>query len=145
VESDLHGLFKEVIYNELEKEGYIIYVEPSESPLERLRWSYYRPDILGVICKETEFRLVLAECETNPKIRRIKGKASKIRRWLNFQKKLNEKHLLRFLLVIPPGMLHKVNCFEIRRLWEIWIVNHRGKIIHKIPNHEASRLLASAS
>ena len=136
MESVLHERFKSVIYNELEKEGYDIYIEPYESPFDRLRWSYYRPDILGVICKDTEFRLVLVECETNPKIKRIKGKMSKIRRWLTFQKRLNEKHVLRLLLIIPPMMLRKVNYFEIRRLWEIWIVNKRGKIIYKIPQLE---------
>lgn len=139
MESDLHGLFKEVVYDELEKEGYIIYVEPSKPPLARLRWRYYRPDILGVTWKDTELRLVLVECETNPNSRRIKGKLSKIKQWVNFQKRLNEKHHLRLLLTIPPRMLHKINCFGIRRFWEIWIVNYGGDIIHKIPNHATAR------
>lgn len=136
MESDLHDLLKEAVYNELEKEGYIIFVEPSESPLSRLKWSNYRPDILGVFRREAEFRLVLVECETTPKIRRIKRKVSKIRKGLNFQKRLNEKCFLNLLLVIPPRMLHKINCSVIRRVWEIWIVNYRGKIIHKIQNNE---------
>ena len=78
MESQLHELFKDVLCEELEKEGYHLYVEPSESPLERLSWSYYRPDVLGVSCKENECKVVLVECETTPKSGRINEKASKI-------------------------------------------------------------------
>src|SRR3990170_345463 len=102
MESELHGLLKEVICSELGKEGYHVYVEPSESPVEMLSWNYYRPDILGLICRETEFGLIIVECETNPSVKRMNEKLLKIERWLRLQKRLNEKHLFRLLLVIPP-------------------------------------------
>ena len=109
VETRLHESLKEAAFHELAKEGYDLYVEPLEPPLERLTWSFYRPDILGVICDEKELRLVVVECETNPQIRRIKRKISKIKHSFSFQKRLNEEHLFRLLLVIPYGMLHKVH------------------------------------
>ena len=133
MESELHGLLKEAICYELKKEGYDLYVEPSESPLEMLSWNYFRPDILGLICQETELGLIIVECETNPSVKRMNEKRLKIERWFHLQKRLNEKHLFRFLLAVPPGMLRKVNTSTIRRLWEIWIVNDKGKIIHKVP------------
>lgn len=132
MESRLHELFKRAVFTELEREGYDLYVEPLEPPLSRLNWSQYRPDVFGVLYDEAESRFVLVECETDPRIKRIKGKLSKIRS-LNIQKILNEKRVVfRLLLVIPLGMLHRVNCLEIRRFWEIWIVNYRGEIIYKI-------------
>ncbi len=138
MESDLHEFLKEVVFSELERYGYDLYIEPSESPSGRLNWSFFRPDILGLICTKAEFRLVLVECETNPSIRRINSKMFKIRRWLTLQKRLGEKHNFRLLLVIPLGMLCKVNKLDIRRVWEIWIVNFRGEIIDKIPRHVTS-------
>lgn len=139
MESRLHELLKEAALTELGREGYYLYVEPSNPHSWRLSWSLYRPDILGTLANEAEFRFVLAECETNPRIRRIKGKISKIKRNLTFQKRLNERSFLRLLLVIPAGMLYRVNNHEVRRLWEIWIVNYRGKIIRKIPRKECTQ------
>lgn len=133
LESELHELFKKVVLTELEREGYRLYIEPLEPPLWRLRWSFYRPDLFGILSKEFESSFVLVECETDPRIKRIKGKLSKIRGSLTIQKKLSERSvLLRLLLIIPSGMLHRVNYSEIRRFWEIWTVNQRGEIIHKI-------------
>jgi len=136
VETGLHELLKEVVFTELEREGYHLYVEPAEPPSWRLHWSQYRPDIFGVFSNEVESLFVLVECETNPGIRRIRGKISKIRCSLNIQKRLNERHVLRLLLVIPSGMLRRVNCPELRKFWDIWIINPRGEIIHKIPRKE---------
>jgi len=136
VEGRFHQLLKEVALSELGKEGFELYVEPLEPPLERLDWCFYRPDILGLMCSRTRLSLVLVECETNPTTRRMKGKISRIRRSFGFQKRLNENHLLRLLLVIPPGVLHRVVNSKIRRLWEIWIISETGKIIHKIPQLE---------
>jgi hypothetical protein len=137
VESSFHQLLKEVASDELEKEGYDLYVEPSEPPEERLAWRFYRPDILGLMHSQTMLSLVFVECETNPRMRRISGKISKIRRSFVAQKRLNEDHLLRLLLVIPPGVLHRVVNSKIRRTCEIWIVNKSGNIIHKIPKSES--------
>ena len=136
VESKLHEVLKEAAFTELKKEGYYLYVEPSGPPSWRLNWSLYRPDIVGTLSNEAELSFVLVECETNPRIRRIKGKTSKIKRSLTFQKRLNERCILRFLLVIPAGTLHRVNNPDVRTLWEIWIVNYKGEVIYKIPRKE---------
>jgi hypothetical protein len=139
MESRLHELLKDAALAELEREGYYLYVEPSDPPSWRLNWSLYRPDIAGTLADEVEFWFVLVECETKPSIRRIRRKISKIRNSLTFQNRLNETYLFRLLLVIPAGMLERVNCSDIRLRWEIWIVNYRGEIIHKIPRKECAR------
>jgi len=142
MESDLHELLKETVLDELGREGYETYVEPSDPPLERLMWSYYRPDILGVICEETVLNVVLVECETNPNVRRVKTKASKIGCTFTVQKRLNENNLLRLLLVIPAGVLHKVNHQVIRSLWEIWLVSNKGKVVYRIPKSDREQAKA---
>ena len=133
LESNLHYLFKEVMCQSLSEEGYEIYIEPDISPLDRLCWSRYRPDLLGVTYNQTHFFIVLVECETRPSYSNIKRKSSKIRKWFTFQKRLDENHNIRLLLVIPPGNLRRINKGYIRELWEIWIINKKGTIIHKIP------------
>ena len=133
MEGRLHKLFKGVVKKELLEENYVVYLEPSEPPLERLRWKSYRPDVLGIISDTSTFNLALAECETSPNSKRILTKTSKIKQTLALQKQLNESHIIRPLLIIPPMKLDKINCPAIRRFWEIWIINPRGKITHKIP------------
>ena len=136
MESRLHGILKKAVFGELEKEGYRLYLEPLEPPLERLNWSQYRPDIFGVLSDEVESKFVLVECETNPRSQRIKSKLSKIRNSLTIQKRIIESRIiLRLLLAIPSGMLHRVNYYGIRKFWEIWILNRRGEIIHKIKSN----------
>ena len=134
METKLHKLFKWVVTKELIKEAYAVYIEPAESPMERLWWGPYRPDVLGVISKNSLFKVALAECETTPTRNRIMAKAAKIKQTLTLQKRLNEKHVICQLLIIPPMNLGRINCFAIRRFWEIWIVNRRGMIVHKIPS-----------
>ena len=136
MEGSLHQLLKEVAVGELEREGYDLFLEPLESPLERLVWRFYRPDILGLMCNETMSSLILVECETNPRMRRMIEKISKLRQSFAFQKRLNEEHLLRLLLVIPPGVLHRVARPKIRGFWEIWVVSRTGSIIHRIPRFQ---------
>lgn len=133
MEEKLHKLFKRVVTKELLNEDYSVYVEPAESPMERLRWGSYRPDVLGIISKKALFKVALVECETTPTRKRIMAKASKIQRTLALQKRLNERHVICLLLIIPPLKLGRINCSAIRRFWEIWIVNRRGRIAHKIP------------
>jgi len=133
MESSFHELLKDAVLDELKKEGYELYVEPSDPPMSRVEWNFYRPDIFGIICNETTFDLLFAECETNPNIERINGKISKIKRWLTFQKRLNESHDFNLVLAIPTGMLRRVNCRLIRKIWDVWIVSCKGKIVHKMP------------
>jgi hypothetical protein len=134
MEKKLHKLFKRVVKKELLKEDYAVFVEPAESPVERLMWGPYRPDVLGIISKKSLFKIALAECETIPTRKRITAKASKIKRTLSLQKRLDERHVICPLLIIPPMSFGKINCSTIRRFWEIWIVNQRGIIAHKIPS-----------
>lgn len=141
MESRLHEVLKEAAVTELEKEGYYVHVEPSEPPSWRLSWSLYRPDVFGVLSREAESKFVLVECETDPRTRHMSGKISKIKRSLTIQKRLNERHILLLLLVIPCRTLRRVNSAEIRRLWDIWIVNYRGRIVQKIPRKECIRAL----
>ncbi|MCW4037584.1 MAG: hypothetical protein NWF13_02480 [Candidatus Bathyarchaeota archaeon] len=134
MEEKLHKLFKRVVSKELLKEDYAVYIEPAESPMERLWWGPYRPDVLGIISKKSLFKVALAECETTPTRNRIMAKAAKIKQTLTLQKRLNERHVICPLLIIPPMKLGRINCSPIRSFWEIWIVNRRGMIVHKIPS-----------
>lgn len=134
MEGWFHNLLKQTVSKELKREGYTLYVEPIEPPLERLWWDAYQPDLLGIVSGENHFKLVFVECETNPRRRRILEKTTKIRQTLTLQTKLNERHLIRSILAIPTTTLNRINYPKIRRFWEIWIITHSGEIMHKIPN-----------
>ncbi|UCE10720.1 MAG: hypothetical protein JSW61_01955 [Candidatus Thorarchaeota archaeon] len=122
---------KSTVSHELAEEGYIIHLEPWNPPLERLTWSCYRPDILGVKDREFRLKVALAECETNPSISRIRNKNTQVRR-IVLQALLGETCELRLILAIPCGMLSRANHTPIRRLWEIWAINKNGRIIYKV-------------
>ena len=132
MEGKLHKLLKLATRKELTCQNYTLYHEPAESPLDRLFWHSYRPDILGVQKMGSILKIVLVECETKPNQKRVLRKTAQIKRVFSLQKQLNEKHAVLPLLVIPFRNLHKVNCLEIRRFWEIWIVKYIGEIMHKI-------------
>jgi hypothetical protein len=134
LEGQLHLIFKQSVMNELLDEGYLLYAEPLGSPVNRISWSAYRPDILGLQVTHNTFKLVFVECETAPTKTRVNHKTERIRTSFHFQKRLYESHQLRSLLIIPPLTLNKINCKTIRSFWEIWIINHKGTIIHKIPD-----------
>ena len=134
LEGNYHKLMKMRVLTELRREGYELYVEPMKSPFERLIWNYYRPDLLGITTNQNSMRIVLVECETNPNMTNLRVKVLKIRHTLKLQKQLNKKHHLRFLLAIPFGTLNKINQSKSRNLWNIWILNNKGRIIHKIPS-----------
>jgi hypothetical protein len=132
MEGRLHKLLKHAVAKDLKCQKYTLYYEPPESPINRLLWHSYRPDILGVLLKGSNLRVVLVECETKPNQKRVLIKTAQIRRALSIQKQLNENHSIIPLLAIPSMNLHKVNFLEVRRFWEIWIVNRIGEIMHKI-------------
>jgi hypothetical protein len=140
LEGQLHLIFKQCVMKELLAEGYILYAEPLGSPVKRISWSAYRPDILGLHVTPNTFKLVFVECETAPTKTRVSQKMERIKTSFRFQKRLNESHQLRSLLIIPPLTLNKINCKTIRSFWEIWIINQQGTIIHKIPNKSRSTL-----
>jgi hypothetical protein len=125
---------------ELLAEGYILYAEPLASPVKRISWTAYRPDIFGLQITHNSFKLVFVECETAPTQTKISKKTEQVKTAFRFQKRLNEIHHLRSLLVIPPLTFNKINSTTIRRFWEIWIMNHHGMIIHKIPPKLTSKL-----
>jgi hypothetical protein len=132
MEGQLHKFLKHRVAQELQCQNYTIYHEPPDSPFDRLLWRSYRPDILGVLTRNSILQVVLAECETKPSQKRILKKTTQIRQVLSLQKQLNENHNILPLLVIPSLTLHKVNCVAIRRFWEIWILDSSGAILHKI-------------
>ena len=71
MEGQLHKLLKHTTRKELTCQKYTIYQEPPESPLNRLFWHSYRPDILGVQKMDSNFKVVLVECETKPNQNRV--------------------------------------------------------------------------
>lgn len=138
MEGEYHKLMKITVLTELKKEGYELYLEPLESPIESLDWDYYRPDLIGIITNQNLLEIVLVECETKPNFVNLEQKASKIKHTFKLQKQLNKKNRLKFLLAIPFGTLNKINHSKNRRLWDIWIINNKGNIIHKIPQLETT-------
>jgi hypothetical protein len=133
MEGSLHRLYKRAVTTELRNEDYTVYVEPADSPLAGLWWASYRPDVLGILSTTFLIKVTVAECETTPTRQRILTKASRLQQTLVLQPQLHERHAVRPLLIIPPMTLSRINYPAIRRFWEIWIVNRRGIVIHKIP------------
>ncbi|MEJ2127074.1 MAG: hypothetical protein P8X84_06195 [Candidatus Bathyarchaeota archaeon] len=131
-EGNFHKLLKQIIAKELEKQKFTTYEEPLESPYNNLWWRSYRPDVLATKNIETSFEVVLVECETKPTKKRILEKMTTIQNNLFLQKRLFQNVHFIPLLVIPSFSLAKILCEEVRNFWEIWIVNHLGKIKHKI-------------
>jgi hypothetical protein len=131
MEGKLHELLKNSVSTELKKEGYEVFTEPLESPHDRLLWQSFRPDLLGISLDDSESTIVIVECETKPNIQRINEKLKKIRNYMHYQARLNEDLSFRLLLVIPFGTLKRLNR-EIRKIWRVWIVSEKGKILHKI-------------
>ena len=140
MESQLHLIFKRCVMKELLAEGYSLFAEPLASPVKRLSWSAYRPDIFGLLMTPNAFKLVFVECETAPTQTKISKKTEQVKTACRFQKRLNEFYHLRSLLVIPPLTFNKINSTIIRRFWEIWIINRQGTIVHKIPTKPKSTL-----
>jgi hypothetical protein len=132
MEGQLHKLLKETVAKELENQNFKLYYEPSESPLNRVSWYSYRPDILGICVKNSTLQIMLVECETKPNQKRILEKTSQIKKVFSLQKQLWEYHKIIPILAIPVLNLYKVNCTRIRKFWEIWIVNQSGRLLHKI-------------
>jgi len=133
MEQRTHGILKKAAASELGREGYTLFFEPAYSPLSRLEWSNFRPDVMGFASGRDEIEVAFAECETAPRLKRVREKTAKIKSNLSLQKCLNERHCFRFLLVIPCGTLSRVVTSDIRGLWEIWIGNDRAQIVTKIP------------
>ncbi|MCW4041753.1 MAG: hypothetical protein NWE83_13515, partial [Candidatus Bathyarchaeota archaeon] len=95
MESQLHLIFKQCAMKELLAEGYILYAEPLASPVKRITWFAYRPDIFGLHVTQNLFKLVFVECETAPTKTKVSKKTTQIKTTFRFQKRLNELHHLR--------------------------------------------------
>jgi len=136
LEGKLHKLLKQSVTQDLLNQYYEVYHEPPESPLKRLYWRSYRPDILGIYSNNSKLIIVIAECEAKPSFKKTLRKTNQIRYGFSLQKRLNEKHFIFPLLVIPAMNFNKINFLEIRKFWQIWIINNSGKILHKLPHIE---------
>ena len=123
---------KQTVAKELQSQNFTTYYEPLDSPYRNLWWDCFRPDVLAVRYCNGDQKVVLVECETKPNKKRMLKKTAKIRRNLSLQKRLYKRAHIFPLLVIPPFNLSKVLCSEIRRFWDIWIVNRLGETRHKI-------------
>ncbi len=121
-ESDRHRFLKEAAVRVLEQEGFTIYLEPGWSPIEFLKWSRYRPDILAARRRgeNNDYRLV--ECETKPRLRRILAKNTGS---ISVQATLLGKTQISKVLVIPTGTLKALD-MKIRRNWTIWLINTKS-------------------
>jgi hypothetical protein len=137
MENYFHQLMKDMVSTKLASEGYELHMEPSDPPIEGLTWESYRPDILGVMSSNIGLKIVLAECETNPCSSRLKTKDSKVGR-IAFQRCLNQRNEFRLVLAIPFGKLSRVNHRQIRRRWEIWLINQEGQITYTIATRRAN-------
>ena len=78
LESYFHVILKNAAVKELKKEGYKIYIEPREPPLERLYWSLFRPDVIALLLRKYQMKMILIECETSPNPKRIMKKLRKL-------------------------------------------------------------------
>jgi hypothetical protein len=131
----LHKLHKLTVAQELQKQSYGIYYEPWESPLDLLWWQAYKPDILAIKQTNSDRRIVLVECETKPNRKRVLNKTRQIKENLELQNQLFKNTMILPLLIIPPNNLQKIVFSQIRKFWEIWIINQEGEIKHKIPRN----------
>ena len=134
MEGKLRKSLKQSVTQELLNQYYEVYHETPESPLKRLYWHSYSPDILGIYSNNSKLIIVIAECETKPSFEKTLRKTNQIRYGFSLQKQLNEYHFIFPLLVIPAINFNKINFLEIRKFWQIWIINNSGKILYKLPN-----------
>ena len=132
MEGSFHKLMKQTVVDELEKQNYTTFQEPSESPYDQLWWHSYIPDILATKNLENHLKVILVECETQPSKKRIFQKMTTIQNNLELQKRLWENTQFLRLLVIPPFNLTRILCSPVRSFWELWIINSLGQIKHKI-------------
>ncbi len=128
-ESELHIFLKKVVSDVLKSQGFRIIFEPKQPPCELIKWSNYRPDLVGVLSQQNMTKFIIVECETRPDRRRI---ARKKWREIAFQTRLFENTSTKFILAIPSGKISKVT--SLRRNWEIWQINTATREVLKIPH-----------
>ncbi len=127
-ESGLHRSMKAIVKAELESEDYQVMTEPAFPPANWIHWESYRPDLLGLRSDETSESLVIAECETNPSMRRFNAKRYGS---LWFEPSVLREGSIRRILAVPRGKLSALD-LTLRRGWEIWVIGKTGPML-KIP------------
>ena len=128
-ESAVHRSMKAIVRVELERDRYEVMEEPLFPPGRRLKWSSYRPDLLGYRRDSESEELVLVECETSPSMRKIRGKNH---RSVSLQSFLFRTSSVRRILVVPQGTLGSLD-MKVRREWEVWVVGRRGLLDRALP------------
>lgn len=128
-ESDVHRSMKSIVREELKRERYEVIEEPLFPPSWRISWKSYRPDLLGYRSEGGAEELVLVECETRPRMKRIRAK-NFTSVW--FQPYLERNGSVRKILAVPQGKLKGVD-LRIRDQWEVWVVGGRTTM-QKIPS-----------
>ncbi len=117
-ESATHRSMKAIVRLELEREGFTVVEEPPVPPGERVSWSAYRPDLLGYRSEDEYEEIVLVECETHPRMRRLETKRLST---VWFQPRVCQGGAVRKILAVPQGKLRSVD-MRIRRGWDVWIL-----------------------
>ncbi len=130
-ESTLHLEMKKAIASHLSDDGFEVTIEPSFPPRQFLRWSSYRPDLVGVRQDHGTVQCFFVECETNPSCERILRKQIDSITW---QSLLLEELQISYLLVVPSGKLHRVMSSDLRRVWIVWTYERRSGEIRKFPS-----------
>ena len=124
---------KEIVRRELRSEGYVTLEEPPFPPSRRIRWSAYRPDLLGFRRVDATEEIALVECETHPNMRRFRAKNySSV--W--FQPTVLSLGAVRKILAVPRGKLRAVD----RRVmgeWEVWVLGP-GRVDERLDGRPAS-------
>lgn len=131
-ESDLHRSMKETVRRELRREGYVTLEEPLFPPSRRIRWSGYRPDLLGFRRGDAAEEIALVECETRPNMRRFREKNYST---VWFQPTVLSSGSVRKILAVPRGKLRAVD----RRVvgeWEVWVLGP-GRVDERLEGHAA--------
>jgi hypothetical protein len=113
---------KDVVKDELQRDGFRVVEEPPFPPARWISWSAYRPDLLAFRAREGTEEVVIVECETRPNMKRF---ASKNYSSLWFQPSLLSTGSLRRILAVPRGRLGAVD-LRLRHGWEIWTVGREG-------------------
>jgi hypothetical protein len=124
----VHRAMKAMVKHDLEQERYAVVEEPLYPPREKVRWSSYRPDLMGYRSEEGREELVLVECETHPSMRRI-GAKNYSSVW--FQPYLYRQGSVRRILAVPQGRLRGVD-MKIRGTWEVWVLGP-NRAMEKLP------------
>jgi hypothetical protein len=124
-ESQIHLFMKNAVSEALRNDDFMTYMEPDTPPFDSVTWGAYRPDVLGVKHCDSFDAYAFAECETKPRINRILAKKTAS---IIVQSRLLKRTQRRLILAIPSGTL-KILDMQVRRWWEIWIVNKHSGIV----------------